>query len=279
METDMAEPEIILQPLEEICQHLKTKSFHTAVLLFYAKKGTGLLELENDTFEIKPGQIYLIDAYREFKLTAMQLKGWSIQFSKETLSEIQQLHPEIQELSFFHPGDEPFAAIGPTLNQSLKQLESQLFNIEGSPPKWLLFNLLPVLFAHLSDTNPQIRLERFMRRANLLLKRFKTLLIKHRNESHQIDFYCKVLNTRLKYLNHVCRVLTGKSCKQFSQQILLEHIDNLMENPNLSIKEIMEKTGFKHSNTFVMHFRKLKGCTPAHFRKSAGFRTKHMKLK
>ncbi len=95
--------------------------------------------------------------------------------------------------------------------------------------------------------------------------KFKQLITKHYNETHNAKDYAHKLSISYKYLNDICKEISRKTAKSFLDSwLLLEIKRNLSENKYTS-QEIAFKMGFNEPSNFIRFFKKFTGITPIQF--------------
>ena len=78
--------------------------------------------------------------------------------------------------------------------------------------------------------------------------------------------YANRLNTHINHLNHLLKVLTGKSTSQHIQERLFLEGKKLLENSNWSIGQIGQGLGFEYPQHFTSFFKKHGVITPKNYR-------------
>jgi AraC-like DNA-binding protein len=81
---------------------------------------------------------------------------------------------------------------------------------------------------------------------------------------------CKELHISRSYAAHLFKDLTNKSMTQYIMDLRLAEATKLLLTTDLKVFDIAEMLNFKDSTTFCKIFKKYIGCTPRHFRISAG---------
>lgn len=97
---------------------------------------------------------------------------------------------------------------------------------------------------------------------------FKQLVGGHYTESHNAKDYAHLLGVSYKYLNDICRELSGKTAKVFIDSWLLLEIKRNLSEQKYTTQEVAFKMGFQEPSNFIRFFKKYTGTTPAKFAKS-----------
>ena len=109
------------------------------------------------------------------------------------------------------------------------------------------------------DTAIQIlkKLEQFEKRKKFLKKNVK------------LKTLSAEMNTNDKYLARVIKVKTGKIFTEYLRDLRFDYLNNLLEsNPEIremQIKDISNKLGYSHPESFTAHFREVYGVPPREY--------------
>ena len=95
--------------------------------------------------------------------------------------------------------------------------------------------------------------------------RFKDLVAQKFNDMHNAKDYAKELNLSYKYLNDICKEMSGKTAKVFIDSWLVTEIKRDISQGVFSMKEITYRTGFDEPTNFIRFFKKHTEMTPKEF--------------
>ena len=73
-----------------------------------------------------------------------------------------------------------------------------------------------------------------------------------------------------RHLHRQFLALTGKTISKYIENFWIEQAKELLVQHDLSIKEIAQRCGFSHANSFSRAFRRVSGLSPQKFRQRAG---------
>lgn len=104
-------------------------------------------------------------------------------------------------------------------------------------------------------------------RDELYFQSFLELLIQNYEREHEVDFYARKINISTHYLTVIVKRLTGQTVSDFLYQLLLGNAKILLQNPNLSIKEISDRLNFSDQSAFGKFFKRRSGFSPLKYRR------------
>ncbi len=98
--------------------------------------------------------------------------------------------------------------------------------------------------------------------ANLIFNRFTHLLETSPQKLQPISWWASQLNITPKYLSFICRSLVGKPASVLIQNAIILEANVLLQNPNLSIKQIADRLGFANQSHFGTFYKRHTGTSP-----------------
>ncbi|PWJ56732.1 AraC-like DNA-binding protein [Dyadobacter jejuensis] len=98
------------------------------------------------------------------------------------------------------------------------------------------------------------------------MMRYERLVEQHFIEIRDIKTYAAMLNVTPNHLNHICKVVLGKTASQLHYDRLIIEAKRLLLHTELTIKEVGFKLKFEDPSYFVRFFKKHTGLTPQAFR-------------
>ncbi len=98
--------------------------------------------------------------------------------------------------------------------------------------------------------------------SQLLFNRFTSLLEKIAVKNRSVAWWASQMNISPKYLSAVCREVGGKSARVMIAESVIQEAVRLLQNPNLTIKEISDKLGFVNQSHFGTFFKRHTGHSP-----------------
>lgn len=255
--------------------HVKKHSFiekphrHNFYLLVLFTNGTGIHEIDFDTYQIQKGSLYLIQPG--------QIHNW--QLSDDIEGYISFYSHERYNLYFGNKKieDYPFyqSAISKPeihLNEAeLKEIKSYFDLIitenqkEGPQKADKILNLLDVIHIeisrkYLSEANHVSHIY------NYKINDFEKLLEQYFKSEKSPSFYASKMNITLKHLNRICKnILNETATEMITKRVILETKRMLIDRSK-SINEIADALGYLNYSYFTKLFKKHTGATPTEFR-------------
>lgn len=95
---------------------------------------------------------------------------------------------------------------------------------------------------------------------------FMRLLPEYFVEHRDIAFYAGALNISPVYLSRIVRQTTGRTVRDYINQLLLMESVFLLRTTHLSVAQVADRLHFADSASFVKFFLRMKGLTPRSFR-------------
>jgi AraC-like DNA-binding protein len=94
----------------------------------------------------------------------------------------------------------------------------------------------------------------------------RMLLMERCAENQPMEAVAEELNVSYSYLRRSFRAATGSSMKEFQLSVRIQRAKDMLDNSDLSVKEIAGKLGFSSAFHFSNQFRKIAGCPPSDWR-------------
>lgn len=243
---------------------------HDFYLIVLFTKGSGTHEIDFNTYDIKPGTVFL--------MRPGQMHHWV-------------LSKDIDGFVFFHTGN--FYDKGFTLSSIL---DYPFFNSIHNPPQVLLkkkaFEELQKTFKTIVEEYQASELMKYEKIHSLIslvyieLSRHylpatkienETYLLKLRKLEHFIDVYFKtkkypheyagLMNISEKHLNRICKECLNKTTSELIAERIIIEAKRLLIHKQQSVSEIAANLGFDDNSYFSRFFKKNCGETPIHFLK------------
>lgn len=105
-------------------------------------------------------------------------------------------------------------------------------------------------------------------RCQQLFDKFITLLIRHHCTERSVKFYANALNISPKYLSFAVKEYSGKGALEWINGYVLLEAKMMLQNQEISIKEIAYSLGFITQSAFGKYFKQQVGIGPKEYRHS-----------
>lgn len=128
-----------------------------------------------------------------------------------------------------------------------------------------LLNLILLKVERIKHTvAPQIKNAEWLNQFSI----FKKALESHFSETREAQDYAAMMKISYKFLNKICKSITGRTAKEFIDKFLIREVKRQIATSDISVKELTYQFGFDEPTNFVKYFKKHTSQSPAQFRKS-----------
>lgn len=127
--------------------------------------------------------------------------------------------------------------------------------------------LLFITYEDIVEQSPQEIPSMFNSAAWKIQGEFFVLLSRYYKSHHNVAFYASELNISPDHLNSVIRDCTRRSAKETIEAKLILAMKALLENTNMTVKEIAQRLHYEDSSYMCRVFRKYEGMSPLEYRK------------
>ena len=103
-------------------------------------------------------------------------------------------------------------------------------------------------------------------RKEYLTFQFLKLSGRHIREHRSVNFYAEMLYVTPKYLSMVVKEVTGKTCGELIDEMVVKEAKVLLDNPEVSIAHVADELNFSDQFFFSKYFKKQTGKSPLHYR-------------
>ena len=133
--------------------------------------------------------------------------------------------------------------------------------------KGLLTSLLYTLGALYRRQLPQVINEK-PSRANIIFKKFLSLLVEHYTRERSVAFYANELCITPKYLGTICREVSSKMATDIIASAVILDAKAKLHNSDLTVQEISNSLNFPNASFFGRYFKRYTGYSPVQYRES-----------
>jgi AraC-like DNA-binding protein len=246
----------------------------------FIKQGRGNYTIDEQSFEIKPYTIYFTNPghCRVFEWTEAD-EVFLITVSESFLK--ANVHKDIfEEFPFLLSESYPARVVSPLIFAEFEHFYKQIHKeyISHTPYRTrLIGTLLVAMLLKIKeyfwlDYNPLCEGDR----SSQILKNFKRLLEKHYRDLHsgrvnqvfRVQDYADAQNLHPNYLSNVIKSKTGRPIGTWIAEKNITQAKYLLQNSNISVKEIAYRLCFADAAHFTNYFKKHTNTSPITFRKT-----------
>jgi transcriptional regulator GlxA family with amidase domain len=91
------------------------------------------------------------------------------------------------------------------------------------------------------------------------------------HENLSLDELARSANVSVSYFHHLFKALTGRTPGHYLRTLRMQRARELLGTTVLSVKQVMNKTGFSDRSHFDREFKRVYGLTPAQHQRSQLF--------
>lgn len=247
----------------------------------FVKDGMGKYTIDEQSFLAKPHSIYFTNPsnYRTFsweRIEEIYLMTFDETFLKKYIDKevfqdfpfllTETIQPKIVTDDFYRSVENLYLQI----HQEYLHDSSSKYKIIGHLLAVLLYKIKEYFW---QDYNPIYE----GNRSSQIVKTFKQLLEKNYRDlsagkaeiAFRVSDYASALNLNPNYLSNVIKAKTGKPIAVWIADKTIAEAKSLLQNSDLSIKEITYKLGFAETAHFSNFFKKHTHTSPIQYRKTA----------
>lgn len=105
-------------------------------------------------------------------------------------------------------------------------------------------------------------------RANLIFRKFLSLLVNHYTQERSVAFYANELCITPKYLGTICREVSSKLATDIIASAVIMDAKAKLHNSDLTVQEISNSLNFPNASFFGRYFKRHTGFSPLQYRES-----------
>lgn len=256
-------------------QHLESHSFvekphrHNSYVLVFFTSGSGIHEIDFDTFDIKPGSLFVLQPgqIHHWELSA-DIEGYVVFYSQQMYN-LYFGSKNIEDYPFYDSvTNKPEICFNADEANAIKPYfellagesrQSQLYARDK------LLNILDAIHIEIARKYTDSNLHR-THVYNVKIKDFETLLERDFRKQKLPSFYAYRLNITIKHLNRICREVLEKTATEVIIDRVILECKRMLMDKNLSVNEIAETLGYEDYSYFARVFKKRTGVSPTAFR-------------
>lgn len=104
--------------------------------------------------------------------------------------------------------------------------------------------------------------------ANNLFISFLDILVNSYPKQRSVSYYAEKLFVTPKYLSAICKEISGETASDLITRYVKKDIENLLKQPNKTIKEIANELDFANLSFFGKYVKRIFGVSPKEYREN-----------
>lgn len=120
---------------------------------------------------------------------------------------------------------------------------------------------------NLLDSRVKPDLSKRQGRAYSTFDRFIRLVSQNFKKKRSVEWYSNEMCVTPKHLSEVVKAVSGRTCGQWISSLVIVEIKSLLQNTDMTVKEIAEEMNFPNQSFLGKYFKNVEGVSPSDFRK------------
>lgn len=246
---------------------------HNSYLVVLFTKGTGVHEVDFNSYKVKPGSVFLLNPGQTHHWElSNDVEGYIFLHSKNYYDQPYS-HNTIDSFPFFYSTQNtPCIYLTPQQELKIRQLFAEMldeYNSGAILKHRKICSLMDILYIELSRLYIGKNYHRVVNSSNysMKLKQLEQLINNNFLEIKSPAQYAALMNISPKHLNRISQTLVNKSTSELiTDRVILEAKRMLLHSEN-TVAEIAELLGYRDYSYFSRLFKKACGETPSEFGK------------
>lgn len=256
--------------------HLETHHFinnphkHNTFITIFCTKGTGVHQIDFDTFPVKPGCIFMMNPGQIhcWKLSD-DIDGWVFFHTKEFFNEIF-IHRKIEDFPFFYLQKKyPVVYLQEEDIQKFenlfKEINSEYYaNLPYKNER--IASLVDLIYISISR-HYQFHSEEYIERNAhyLLVKKLQKLIDENYKTIKSPSDYAEMMNMSTRHLSRISQEVLNKSTSDLIVERIILEIKRMLILKIFTVSEIADELGYDDYSYFARLFKSKTGLTPKQF--------------
>lgn len=248
---------------------LPTHTHPDMIEICYLAKGSQEYFVDSDTFKLYGGEIF-ITFPDEIHGTSAEEKGtlyWMVlkrptknkEYLGLTYQEANELFSRLQKLP------QRLFKGGPECERLLAKIIRTYFHNKGILTKMELNNLLVSYLLHVLNAGEKTHIRTYSERISKIILYIEENIF----ETLELEKLAEICNLSISRLKHLFKEETGIPPAEYIIRKKVEKAQELIENQQLSIKNIAYDLGFSSPAYFSTVFKQYNGCSPSLHKKNS----------
>lgn len=253
----------------ELESSIRAYNYHLIMLT----SGELTVDINYRVFNMKPGSTLHISSGEVIRAieTAKEISGFHIIFSPEFQTEMRTTRksPISLQLKREYPYQEFSENEYEFLLESVRRLIIYIENTSHYYQPIVVKNEVQNLLLNISSKRRHLHGDSIdnANHQEVIRERFRNLVEGYSSEQHQVSWYADALMISPDYLSKIIREYDGSSARAWINRALVSKAEFLMQQSDITIKEISNKLNFPDQSSFGRFFKSNTGQSPKEYRK------------
>jgi len=254
--------------------HLQTHRFveephrHNSYLLVFFTHGSGTHDVDFDTFDIKPGSLFVLQPGQIHNWNLSEdIDGFIVIYAQE-LYNLYFGQKKIENYPFYFSSGKPEWQLKAEEQAILFPYFEAMLHENLLPDRYSIDKMLNLLDGILIEIARKfVAAEQMATHSyNIKIKQFEREIENHFKTHKLPSFYAFQLSITLKHLNRICNQILGKTATAVILNRVVLEAKRMLSDKSLSVNEVAETLGYDDYSYFARVFKKHSGLSPTVFR-------------
>lgn len=240
---------------------------HNTYEIYYLYSGTRRYIINNKIYDLKAGDIALIDKFNPHltkKLQGDAHERFVMNIDEKTINNLGENSDKFLEMM-----GNRLISIPETKRQRVNRLFSDMYKVsmdENSFSNQLLQNYTYELFALIHNIIYNNEYEDAVEFYGKDIDSAITYIFNNYKEKITLEQVADIVNMNTSYFSRYFKKVTGTGFSKYLTALRIKEASALLDNTDMSISEIAEKSGFDTLQHFCNTFKKTKGISANEYR-------------
>lgn len=237
--------------------------------------GEAVLKANLETYAIRAGSVISMSpqVIKQWVSFSNDYASIAIFFTKDFFVLNNSNKAFLDNVAFFDCNARHVASYNPEQSSTIKAMLEAIRQKLNTPHPYqteIVRSLVSILLYEFSAIYPNevIPAVQSQTRSEQVVLEFKQLVNLHFAKERSVDFYAKSLFLSPKHLTAVIKAQTGKSAKEWIDELVVLEANVLLQNTSLTMTDIADALHFNDQSIFGKFFKNHTGSAPLTYRQS-----------
>jgi AraC family transcriptional regulator, transcriptional activator of pobA len=239
----------------------------------FCQNGSATLKANLETYEVTQDCIVTMSPQivKQWVERSSDYQTIAVFFTKEFFIQNNSDKNYIDSFTFFEANAKHVSKFNEqqaeTVNALLQDIQQKL-NATHPYKNEIVRSLITILLFEISAVYNQESFPSFYRqtRSEQIAAEFKKLVSLHFTKERSVHFFAKLLFISPKHLTEIIKSETGKSAKEWIDEIVILEAKVLLQEAALSVAEVGQRLSFTDQSVFGKFFKNATGLSPIGYR-------------